>query len=401
MNRSGDPHPSATTDLTWSESGAASGTQKRHSTKAKPIRESGQPSTAKKAQQRSSISQSPCDTAEQSASKGSPNVPKGQWSKSRRTRGPAQVEVYVQQSNAEPDPPRNKRRLHDSTSMSLPTRPPAGSGRQRQQKHVVQQQVLSSDVGSFNTSDILKVKGRLEALAEAVPSTVQSVRSPQSDKENEKPISSSPTTKIIRIAHEGMSKGYGAPIARSSRGTKQVFPLIDEGKRGHNSYTFQKEDPGPNRPLRQDSDANEFAYQSMQPHAMMQGQGAYQEVQYDAADVPIVGFDPEDDEMLDGYATFEPTFADYADATPDHAPAHTYAPPATGPDLESLSFRCDRPLTRARDVPWSRGGMSTIHRDASSYAAAAEHGLHDEEDHANNRVFEDGLEGFWRPNRLY
>lgn len=365
MNRSGDPHLSATTYLTWSESGAASGTHARHPTKAKPIRESGQPLTAKKAQQRNSISQPPFDTAEQSASKGSPDAPKGQWSKSRRTRGPAQVEVYVQQSNAEPDPPRSKRKTHDSTSMSLPTRPPAASGRQRQQDSEVQQQVLSSDVGSFNTSDILKVKGRLEALGAEVPSTIQRVRSPRRGKENEQPRSSSPTAKILRIAHEAMAKGYEEPIAKSSRGAHQVFPRVDESECGHNSYTYQREGPRPDRPQLRDLDVNEFAYKSMQPHAVMRGQGPYQELQHDAANVPRVGFDPEDDEMLDGYATFEPAFAHYADAPSDHSPVHMYVPSATEAELESPSFRFDRPSTRARDLPWSRSGMSAIHRDTS------------------------------------
>jgi hypothetical protein len=135
---------------------------------------------------------------------------------------------------------------------------------------------------------------------------------------------------------------------------------------------------------------------------MIQGQGPYQQVQqHDAEIVPALGFDPEDDEMLDGYATFEPTIATYADATHDHVPAHMYAPPTTEPELESLSFRYDRPSTRARDVLWSRGGASAIHRDASSYAATAECVLHDEADHIGDQSFEDGLAGFWRPNRLY
>jgi hypothetical protein len=405
INKSGDPHPSATTHLNWSESAATSDTQARHLTEVKPVGEYGQSLTAKKAPQRRPerdlTSRPPSDTVEPPVRKGSPDVPKGQWSKLRRTRGPAKAEVYIQQSNAEPDPPRNRRKLHDSTSMSLPTRPPVDSGRKRQLKPVVQKQVLPSDAGSFNTSDILKVKGRLEALAEEVPSTIQSVRSPQSDKENAQPTSSSPTTKILRIAHEAMAKGYQEPIARSPRVANQVFPHVDEGEHGQNSYTFQKEGPGPNHPHLQDLDVNDFAYQTMQTNALMRGQGAYQQGQHDAENFPVVGFNPEDDEMLDGCASFEPAFADHADATTDHVPAYTYAPPTTEPDLESLSFRYGRPSTRARDVPWSRGGMSAVHRDTIPYAAAAEQGLLNEEDHVGDLDFQDGLEGFWRPNRLY
>lgn len=405
LNKSGDPHPSATTYLTWSESAPASDTQMRHLARIKPFQESGQPSLAKKVQQRraerNSTSRPHSDTVEQSVRKGSPDVPKGQWSKSRRTRGPAQVEVYVQQSNVEPDPLRNKRKTRDSTSMSLPTGPPAAPGRHRQQEPVVQQQVLSSDVGSFNTSDILKVKGRLEALAEEGPSTIQSVRSPRSGKENVQPRSSSPTAKILRIAHEAMAKGYEEPIARSSKGAHQVSPRVDESERGHDSYTYQREGPRPDRSQLRDLDVNESAYPPMQSHAMMRGQGPYQELQHDAANVPLVGLDPEDDDMLDGYPTFAPAFADYADAPSDHVPAHTYAPLVAEPDLHSPSFRYDKPLMRARDAPWSRGGMSATNRTTSSFVATAEHGLLNEEDHTGDRDFEDGLKGFWRPNRLY
>jgi hypothetical protein len=241
----------------------------------------------------------------------------------------------------------------------------------------------------------------MEALAEEVPSTIQNFRSPQSDKENAQPISSSPTAKILRIAHEAMAKGYEEPIARSSKGAHQVFPRVDESDRGHDSYTYQRDGPRPDRPHSRDLDVNEFAYQPMQTQTMLRGQSAYQQAQYDAEDFPDVGFGPEDDEMLDGYATFEPTFADYADATPDNVPAHTYAPPTTEPDLHSLSIRYDRPPTRARNVPWSRGGMPAIHRDTSSYAAAVDQGFSKGEDHVGDRDFDDGLEGFWRPNRLY
>lgn len=401
INQSGNLQPSATTCLTWSESAAGSGNQMKRTNNLKPTRESGQPSTAKKAQQRrpehDSTSQPPSGTPEPLLHKGASDLPKGQWSKSRRIRGPAIVEAYVQQRNVEPDPSTSKRKLHDSTSMSLPTRPPAASGRQRQQNPVVQQQVLPSDVGSFNTSDILKVKGRLQALAEEVPSTIQSVHSPQSDKENAQPISS-PTAKILRIAHAAMAKGYQEPTARPSRDADQLYGHVDGG---HDSHVSVYEAPQPNRHHLRDLDVNEFAYQPMHTHATVRGQGLREQGQHDAEIVPANGFDPEDDEMLDGYTAFEPTFAEYAGATPDQVPGHVYAPLDTQPDLHSLSFRYDRPLTRARDHSWSRGGMSATYRESPPYVATAEQDSLDEEDHIGVRDFEDGLEGFWRPNRLY
>lgn len=406
INRSGNRRNSATTYLTWSESAVGSDNQKRRATNVQPTRGPGKPSTAKKAQQRrperKSTSRPTSDIAEPAVRKRPPDVPEGQWSTSRRTRGPANVEVYIPQSNAEPDPSTSKRKLHDSTSISLPTRPSAQPARKRQQKGTVEQEVLLSDVGSFNTSDILKVRGRLAALADEAPPSIQSVRTIQNDRENLPPISTSPTAKILRIAHEAMAKGYEKPAPRSSKGDDQHYLHVDECERRHNSHTsLRNEGPRPDRVHLRDRDTNEFAYQPMQTHATMRWQGLYQEVQHDAANVPAAGFDPEDDEMLDEHTTFEPTFADHAVATPEYVPAHTHVPPTEGSDLHSLPFRYGRPSTRARDVPWSRGGTSAIHIYNSSHAATAEQGLLNEEDHVSVRDFEDGLEGFWRPNRLY
>jgi hypothetical protein len=285
--------------------------------------------------------------------------------------------------------------------MSLPMRRPAKPARQRQQEAIFDQQVLSSDVESFNTSDILKVKGRLEALGEEVPSITQSARTSHSDKENVQPISSSPTARMLRIAHEAMAKGYEEPIRKSSKVTDQMFRRVDEDERGHNSHASENEGPRPNRPHLRDLDVNGFAYQPMHTHATMRGEGLRQEMQHDAENVSAVGFDPEDDEMLDGYATFDPAFANYGDGSPDQALTHMYALPNAQSDIQSLSFRYDRPSTRARDFPYSRGGMLATLREPPSYAVPAEQDLLHEGDHVGDQDFEDGLEGFWRPNRLY
>ena len=405
INQSGNLQPSATTYLTWSESVAGSDNEMRHAANAKFTRESGQPSTSKKPQQRRPerdlTSRPPSGTVKPPVRKGQPDVPRGQWATSRRTRGLAKVEVYVQPGNMEPDRPPSKRTVHDNTSVSLPMRPPMGPARQLQQETIPDQQGLSSDVESFNTSDILKVKGRLEALGEEAPPIIQNARSSYSDKENVQPISSSPTAKMLRIAYEAMAKGYEEPIRRSLKVTDRMFRRVDEDPRGHISHASEIEGSRPKRLHLQDLDVNEFAYRPMSPHATMRGQVAHQRMQHDAENVSAVGFDPEDDEMLDKYALLEPPFADYADTAPDHVPAYTYAPLDAEPDIHSLSFRYDRPSTRAHDFSWSRGGMSATHRGTPSFVATAEQGLLHEEDHIGDRDFEDGLEGFWRPNRLY
>ena len=80
---------------------------------------------------------------------------------------------------------------------------------------------------------------------------------------------------------------------------------------------------------------------------------------------------------------------------------YTYATLDARPAMRFLSFRYDRPPKQSHDIPWSRGGMSATHRNDASHAATLERGLMNEEGHIGDRDFDDGLEGFWRPNRLY
>ena len=364
-------------------------------------------STVRKAQRRppelDPTARPPHNTAKSSARKNSGDAPRGQWPTSRRTRGPARVEVYVQKRDAELNPSTHRPRLGHSTSISLPTRSPVLPGRQRQEKAVVQHQVLSSDAESFNTSDILKVRERLGTLAEEVPSSIKSVHAPQGDKENVKPTSSSPTAKILRIAHEAIAKNHEEPVARPLRNMDQLQRYNGGTGGAHISYTPDKARHRPDHAYSLNLSNNGSTYNPTHTYATTQGQDRYYQERQDAETVSAAGFDPEDEEMLDGHLTFEPTLDYYADTMPNHvpAPAYTFAPRDVPSDLHSLSFRFDRPSTRARGVPRSRGDLSTTNRDTSSHVMAAEQVLMKEDEHAGDRGFDDGLEGFWRPNRLY
>jgi hypothetical protein len=397
VNHSGNPHPSGTTYLTWSESGASPDVQTLRTTNARTSRMS----TVKKAQRRRAerdpSSGPSSDAVESPARQNSVRVPRGQWPTSRRTRDPAKVEVYIQQRDAEPNLATSKRKSHHSTSMSLPTRTPAGSARQGQQKATIQQQVLSSYAGSFNTSDIVKLRDRLGALAEEAPSTIKHIHAPQSEKENVQPISSSPTAKILRIAHEAMATSHEEPVASVGH----LHRHVDRDERRHNPYTFDDAKHRRNYVYSRNPSDEESTYHPMHTYAITQARTFHQQLRQDAETVSAAGFDQEDEEMLDGHPIFEPTLAHHTDAMPDHVPAHTYAPPDARSDLHSLSFRFDRRSTRARGFPWSRDDMSTTHRDTSSHVAAAEQSLMTGDDHVGGRDFDDGLEGFWRPNRLY
>jgi hypothetical protein len=344
----------------------------------------------------------PIDTnAERSTRKRQPEVQRGHWSASRRTRDPTKVEVYIQPDNAGQSPSRSKRDVHDTTSLPLPSRTPLKPTRDWQQKPVHRQEASPSNDGSFHTSDILKVRGRLDELAEEAPLSTKSIQVPRSDKENAQPMSSSPTAKILRIAHDAMAETHKEPVTRPSRKmhqpssptneTEQWPPLRALSNPRHESIRSHLRDPT------NDELTHRSVYVSPAMRAHYFNQGMQQNEEVTSAAV----FDPEDDEMLDGYNALEPQIDENAYSVTDEGFSYTYAPPASHLDGRSLSNRHDRPSTQARGVPWSRGEVSTILRGTSSHIIQAERGSSVEIDRIGGREFEDGLEGFWKPNRLY
>jgi hypothetical protein len=310
------------------------------------------------------------------------------------------VEVYIQPDNTGQSPPRSKRNAQDSTSLSLPTRPPLNSTRDWQQKPVHRQEILHSNDRSLHTSDILKIRGRLEALGEEVPLSNKSVHVPRSDKENAQPISSSPTAKILRIAHDAMAKTHREPASRPSRNNQPSYhTAVTEQRPPSRAVTNPRHESIQNH-LR-DPTNDEITHRSVYVSPAMRAHYFDQQMQRSEENVSAAVFDPEDDEMLDGFNTFEPQIDDNAYPVTDEGFSYTYAPPTSHLDPRSLSHRHDKPSTRARGVPWSRGDVSTTLRGTSSHIIPAERGSSVEIDRIGGREFEDGLEGFWKPNRLY
>jgi hypothetical protein len=404
VNQSSNHHPSATTYLTWSESVANPNPRAELMPNLEHALEAGQQSAAKDLpMQRPKDHQKtrPADTdAERSTRKRQPEIQRGHWSASRRTRGPAKVEVYIQPDNTGQSPPRSKRNAQDSTSLSLPTRPPLNSTRDWQQKPVHRQEILHSNDRSLHTSDILKIRGRLEALGEEVPLSNKSVHVPRSDKENAQPISSSPTAKILRIAHDAMAKTHREPASRPSRNNQPSYhTAVTEQRPPSRAVTNPRHESIQNH-LR-DPTNDEITHRSVYVSPAMRAHYFDQQMQRSEENVSAAVFDPEDDEMLDGFNTFEPQIDDNAYPVTDEGFSYTYAPPTSHLDPRSLSHRHDKPSTRARGVPWSRGDVSTTLRGTSSHIIPAERGSSVEIDRIGGREFEDGLEGFWKPNRLY
>jgi hypothetical protein len=406
VNPSSNHHPSATTYLTWSESAANPDTRAERMPNLETALEVGQLSAVNGLRMQHPKDHErtrPADTnAERSTRKRQSEIQRGHWSASRRTRGPAKVEVYIQPDNSGQSPPRSKRDVHDSTSLSLPTRPPLKPTRDWQQKPAHQQEGLHSNDGSFHTSDILKVRGRLEALAEEAPLSTKSNHIPRSDKENAQPLSSSPTAKIMRVAHDAMVNTHKEPVIRSSRNVHRPLYHTEVTEQRPPSRTV----PSPRHETFQDHlrvpNNYEPAHRSVYVSPAMRTHSFHQKVQQQDGEAPSAAvFDPEDDEMLDGHNMFEPHIDDNAHAMVDEGFAYTYAPPTSHLDARSLSYRHERPSTRLRGIPWSRGDVSTTLRDTSSHIIPAERGSSVEIDRVGGREFEDGLEGFWKPNRLY
>lgn len=340
-------------------------------------------------------------TAERLTHKSPRKVQEDQWTTSRRHRGPAPVEVYIQPGNNEQDFLTSNQKPQDNTSLSLPTKPPVGSAQQRQQRPASRQQGLPSEARSFNTSDIMKVRGRLDALVEEAPSSIKNIHAPQIDKENVEPVSSSPTAKILRIAHEAMARTHEEPASRPSRDTKQSHHQVEMIGSRQTSRAPRDSRHRPIRAHRGGQDEEEMTHRPVYMSPAMLGHFEHQPVRSNAEAESAAVFDPDDDEMLDDHIAFDPHVDEYEDLMAGQGSAYVYVPPATRSDLRSLSYRHDRPSARARGNPWSRGYMSTTMRETPSQIVTAERGSSVEIEQMGGREFEDGLEGFWKPNRLY
>lgn len=401
VNQSSHPQPSGTTYLTWSESEAESDMRANHILNHKPDQDLDRLSTPRvldnHSRKRQQEFRPTIDTARKVIQENPLGVQHGQWSASRRIRGPAKVEVYTRRNNARHDPSAATQEPHDSTSMSLTTRSLADSTRVQHHGRQQKRQVLPSDAGSFHTSDILKIRGRLSALADQPQFDMHHTDTPHSNKENVQPVSTSPIAKMLRTAHQAISKTHEEPIRQSSRRSDYVYTNLHETEPGISSHLHAFQSQLPRLYSKMAADENPTR-QPLHPPSSIPEQYFYRQVRRDNRfEASNAAAHAEDEEMLDNAVTYQAEFESPAEVRSGQVFA--YAPPPAYSNMHSTSHRYDRPSTRG--VSWSRGGMSNALRESISRDATADQTMPAEGDHFDGVTFDDGLEGFWRPNRLY
>jgi hypothetical protein len=399
IGKSTNPPPSTTSYLTWSASGDGLVKSGKRKPAFETALEAGQlsvPRTAAVRRSRRDIRMTSANDNYKQPNSNRVDTSKRQGKPSKRIRVHGNIEVYNDLDVTEPVP--STEMLRDSNSQSLPTEEPMKSTRdQRKRAHGADNTPGPSSCGeSFHTSDILKIRSRLQGLAEPLPSESRSTRVPP-DKENV-PHSSSPTAKILRKAHGAMMQHqletsvHSPPRIRKSN-------TFDPVQREHPSYPpaiFQHQ----SGPVERDPSEEYFERPAARNTASLMGhydgQQAWQDM-HNAHDEIVV---PEDEEMLETYATGELQHLNFENDAGDARYTHVYSTPGTRSNIRSLSRQDVRPSTRGRDTPWSRSGVTTIRGGTSSHRST-EQAMSIRNDRVVDQEFEDGLEGFWRPNRLY
>lgn len=405
-NQSSHPQPSETTYLTWSESVVDPPTRANYVRQHKLAPETLQLSTSKPSQSQPSKRQSHVrsvnDTAKKPIRESLLKAGEGQWAASRRVRGPARVEVYTQRSEDRHDVPAESQDLHDRTSLSLPTRPLAASAHIQQHDDKQKRQIPPSDAESFHTSDILKIRGRLGALADRLPSDSHTVDAPQSNKENVQPISTSPIAKVLRTAHEAISKAHEEPTRQPSTQVNHVYAPVRETapRTTSHSHALPSHESPPQYPRPRAE--GYLTRQPLRPFSPIPEYRFDQREQRNGGLAAMrVSFDPADDEMLDNDVAFQPGLEIAIDAGSDQAFENAFIPRTAHSGTQSITRSHERPSPWARDISWSRNGVPSAFRETTPHATIVDRGSPPRERHLDSVHFEDELEGFWRPNRLY
>lgn len=448
-NQSSNPHPSTTSYLTWSESVPGHVQPEKTLFDHKAIRKTSRLPVAAKTQTQRLEHHAEATTKpnrERPVPGNQSQQTQGYWEKSRRTKGPAAVDVYVPSDPSGHEPSTGVRRARDTTSLSLPTAPPKMSqaGRQKMNEH---QDHPPSGAETFHTSDILKVRGRMDALARPPQQGALSDFTRHSDKENIGP-STSPMAKVLRMAQGAMMQNRLEPEAQPRTATLQPDDRFVPAENGDLHYSrapiqhqmaqhrlqnlahvventvrpptatlpnyrcgvTQRDDlytpPAPFQLQMARPHLRSLAHQeySLSPNLASTSLRSHyndQRLQQDIQDHQNAYVNPDDADMLDVYSPAKPGFSGFASSTGDQAHGFAYTAP-TQSDLHSLHFRYDRPSTRMRGTPWSRGDVSTTLRETPSHMYTGQQDMSAREDQdLGGLQLDDGLKGFWRPNRLY
>jgi len=403
ISKSTHPQPSTTTYLTWSESGNGIPMYGKQEPPFETALEAGELTAPKPTVVRRSkrdIHVISANDHTELPERNRIDVRNRQRATSRRVRVPENINVYTDMGVTEPVS--SKEMLRDCKSQSLPVERPRKSTRgQRKRTHAVEHaNTLSSGGESFHTSDILEMRTRLQWLAETRPSEPKSTHAPPHDKENIPPdSSSSPTAKIIRTAHGAMMQQQLEMSVKSPERIRQqnAFDVVELE---HPSYPLPYFQHRPEPHLRDPSEVN-FERSATRGSAALMGYYTEQRAWQDMHNAYDGVVEPEGEETLDTYAMGELEHQSIENVVEDHRYAGVYSTPGISSNARFLSRQNRRPSTRGQDTPWSRSGIETVCRGTSSHNTLAEQDVLSREDRSLDQEFEDGLEGFWRPNRLY
>ena len=400
-SKGNNPPLSTTSYLTWPESGddpAKSGKRKSAFEASLEVGQLTVPNPTRMRRSPRDVSKILANDIAEGPSRNRIDVSKRQRATSGRIRVPEIISVYTDLDVTGLAPSTGI--LRDSKSQSLPTeRPKKSTGDQRTPLHAADlNKVPSSGNESFHTSDILKIRGRLQRLAEPLLLDSKSTHKHPPDKENvPPPSSSSPTAKMLRTAHGAMMQHQLEMSVQSPARIRQsnVFNAVEREHVSNPSTGFRRrlefdsinlaeqnlEHPVPSSAYSMSHDVEQQAWQDMH--------GAYDEA-----------VEPEE-ETLDTYGVSELQPQNIAYGTGDYRYAYDYSTPIMRSDLRFLSRQHHRPSTRERDTPWSRSDIEPTRGGTSLHATLTKRDTSIRGDRVVDQEFDNGLEGFWRPNRLY
>lgn len=392
-----NPHPSSSASyLTWSESVIELPPPKKRKPNFTTVLKAGQLSAKRQMELERPEPQQQVVQSNRSISvvQGPEHSDQGVRSahSSTKRQQPPRHEPTTHTDDFEPDLSTRGKILNVTTSQSLPIAPSRPADQQRK-IDADQLQAPSSDAEEFHTSDILKLRKKLEGLAEQT-STNPTNNHPLSNEEHDvQPPATSPMAALLRSAREALMRNDQDDYTKFTRHSMQQ---PDESRSDLHETPFritasvQHNLPGRSMPDMGDIYiADHLNTPAIPAHDHIDQHLVEQEPDTRGGDrVPK-------EDVLYTYTWGIPVHGNFTE-TPRSSDRMFAAPLHGGrPAIRS-------PLTHTRDVPWSRSGVSeTATRRTSSQNTFVVRGLSRDEDVAGDMTFEGGLEGFWRPHRLY
>jgi hypothetical protein len=409
-SKGNNPPLSTTSYLTWSESGddlAKSGKRKSAFEASLEVGQLTVPNPTRTRRSPHDVSKISTNDIAEGPSRNQIDVSKRQRETPGRIRVPEIINVYTDLDVTEPTPSTGL--LRDSKSQSLATEllKKAKHDRQTSAHKAEHTRLPSSGDGSFHTSDILRIRGRLRELAEPLQSVLKSTHAPLPDKENVLPpsssssssSSSSPTAKIIRTAHGAMMQHQLEMSVQSPASIRQsnAFNAVQRKPPRHPSTAFRHQPDSVVRDL-----AKENFEHAIPNHAYLVSHHVEQQVRQEMHDAWNESVELEDEEMLDTYNMGGLQHQSIEHGAGDSRYAYDYSTATMRSDVRSPSRQHHRPpSTRERDTPWSRSDIAPARGGTSSHATLTKQDVSIRGDRGVDQEFDNGLDGFWKPNRLY